>query len=523
MVAQKITVCPYQGDDIGNQLKFKPNTERHEIDRLKSEKNQQVNSPTGVNTGGTTVSTPSSPVATTSFSEEYLKPEPLFLETMFHETDCEFFQDLVGWCAPPLEEKIVQYTDSSNKPEVRAHQTDTLYTQFSPQGWDVFDANSPTTNQISSCPVSPSVDGLADFNSNFFNTINITNDNKVPFQEQFVDINALPVVIGDLASGVMADKNPQQAMDSVWQNVHDIDYTKQLSNTHNTLPFIQQDDSLDMKYVSVTPREVENNDVVISEYIIDKEPEFETKEFELLARPERRGGLLSVNTQIWPNNTDIISTPDVLSVVEQLEKEKCIPPSSSTVVAAEHEIHTESTKIEESPISEDYEPVTPKTEITVDSEEEIVKPTARKRRRIDSEDSDETYTPYTEHSPRKYRRRKPSIPIKEMIKALEGAQQPTKTRRGRPPKRRESTVSTVSNNSSLSTHEMKYRELRDKNNEASKRSRMNRKIKELQMEQLADELEERNKILKVRADLLEDMTKKLRDALMSAVSQKRAG
>lgn len=29
MVAQKITVCPYQGDDIGNQHKFKPNTERH--------------------------------------------------------------------------------------------------------------------------------------------------------------------------------------------------------------------------------------------------------------------------------------------------------------------------------------------------------------------------------------------------------------------------------------------------------------------------------------------------------------
>lgn len=40
-----------------------------DIDRLKSEKNQQVKSAHGENTGGTTVSTPSSPVATTSFSE----------------------------------------------------------------------------------------------------------------------------------------------------------------------------------------------------------------------------------------------------------------------------------------------------------------------------------------------------------------------------------------------------------------------------------------------------------------------
>lgn len=492
-----------------------------DIDRLKSEKNQQVNSPTGVNTGGTTVSPPSSPVATTSFSEEFLKPEPLFLETMFHETDCEFFQELVGWRAPPVEEKIVPFTDSPHTPEVRASQTSTLYNQFSPQGWDVVDANSPfaqTINQIPSYPVSPSVDGLADFNSNFFNNVNRIGDNKVPFQEQFVDINTLPVLIGDLASDVVADMNPWQATDTVWQNVHDIDYTKQISHTHNIMPFIHQDDSLDMKLVSVTPREVENNDVVVSEFIIDKEEE--TKEFELLARPERRGGLLSVNTQIWQNNMDTLNTPDVLNVVEQLEKEKCLSPSSSTVVMPEHE--TENTNTE-SAIPEDYEPITPKTESTVDSEEEIIKPTLRKRRRNDSEDSDETYSPYTEHSPRKYRRRKPGIPIKEMIKALEGAQQPTKTRRGRPPKRRDSTVSTVSNNSSISTHEMKYRELRDKNNEASKRSRMNRKIKELQMEQMADELEERNKILKVRADLLEDMTKKLRDALMSAVSQKKTG
>ncbi|XP_046967038.1 uncharacterized protein LOC124535055 isoform X1 [Vanessa cardui] len=510
------------------------NTQRHlkvvEINRLKSEKNQQVNGPTGVITGGTTKSTSSSPVPTTSFSEDYLKPEPIFENTMFHDSDCEFFQDLVEWCATPVaEEEKIQSTDSPNKPETRAHKTDTPYTPISPQGWDVFDANSPsaqTINQTPSYPVSPNVDGLAEFNTDFFYNSSIANNNKVPFQEQFVDINTLPVVIGDLASEVIADMNPWQATESAWQDIHDIDYTKSISDTHNTMPFIHQDDSLDMKFVSVTPREVENNNIIISEYIINKERDVGTHEQALLARPERRGVRLSVDvaahTKTWPEDVDIISTPEVLSFVEQLEKEKCILPSSTTALTSENEIYAERAKTEESPAPVDYEPITPKSEPIVDSEEDTTS-NPKKRRRHDSEDSDETYTPYTEQSPRKYRKRKPNIPIKEMIKALEGAQQPTKTRRGRPPKRRESTLSTVSDNSSVSTHEMKYRELRDKNNEASKRSRMNRKIKELQMEQLADELEERNKILKVRADLLEDMTKKLRDALMTAVSQKKVG
>lgn len=166
----------------------------------------------------------------------------------------------------------------------------------------------------------------------------------------------------------------------------------------------------------------------------------------------------------------------------------------------------------------EYEPITPKSESHMESDNDDVKSTASKRRHQDSDESDETYTPYAEQPSRKYKRRKPSVPIKDMILALEG--QP-KARRGRPPKRRESTVSSVcsvdENSSSISTQEFKYRELRDKNNEASKRSRMNRKLKELQMEQLADELEEKNKKLRVRADILEEMTKRLKNELMSAI------
>lgn len=183
----------------------------------------------------------------------------------------------------------------------------------------------------------------------------------------------------------------------------------------------------------------------------------------------------------------------------------------------------EITKFDESPAPTPVTyplPITPKTE---SESEEDTRPQRKKRPRRDTEDSDEEYTPYTDtHRPRKITRKAPKKDIKQMIQALEGAQQQPK-KRGRPPGRRQSVISTVSNNSGASTHEVKYRELRDKNNEASKRSRMNRKLKELQMEQLADELEERNKKLKIRADLLEDMTKKLREAFLTAVKQSKVG
>lgn len=142
----------------------------------------------------------------------------------------------------------------------------------------------------------------------------------------------------------------------------------------------------------------------------------------------------------------------------------------------------------------------------------------RRKRRRRSDDSDETYTPYERVTPRKYRRRKPGVPITDMIRALEDSQPASKARRGRPPKRRDSAVSSVcSADTSLSSSDAKYREIRDKNNVASKRSRTTRKLKELQMEQQALDLEERNQLLRVKADVLEGVTKRLKDALMSAI------
>ncbi|XP_050666882.1 uncharacterized protein LOC126966715 [Leptidea sinapis] len=477
----------------------------------------RLNGSYGVVTDLRMESTPSSPVPSTSSYEEFLKPESMYQSTMNLDSDAEFFQDLIKWCDAPVQEAPVQSIDPNKTTETGAHTTDTQHTPFSPQGWDIFDANSSAASAVQctttppSYPESPSTD-VATYNSDIFGPQNFVTENKILYQEQFLDIGNLPVVIGDLASENMADVNLWSATESVWQNTHG--YTK--PHTTHTLPFIDQDDSLDMKMVSVIPREVESNEGVISEYIINDSDDMPVQPSR---RWEAQGGGLAIDvTQAHVWSGDVISTPDVLTFVEQLEKEKSLPNLT--------QISTPLPKIEKprTPVTPpvDYEPITPKSEPPVDSEED--KSHSSKRSRHDSEESDETYSPYAEQSPRKYKRRKPTIPIKDMIRALEGSQQLPKARRGRPPKRRDSVLSNISeNSSSVFSHEMKYRELRDKNNEASKRSRMNRKLKELQMEQLASELEERNKKLRVRADLLEDMTKKLREAFMAAVSQKKAG
>uniref|UniRef100_A0A2A4ISV9 BZIP domain-containing protein n=2 Tax=Heliothis virescens TaxID=7102 RepID=A0A2A4ISV9_HELVI len=515
-----------------------------ELDRLKNGKKDYSNGLNGVITDGySSTPAPSSPVATTSsFAEVYLKPEPLFESAMFHDTDYEFFQDLVPLSCDPAKEEVVQTIDSSKKTEERALKIDTPYTPFSPQGWETLDVNSqfPQSaglyNHISPHePLSPN-EKFPQYDINMPTFPEWDKEHNPQFKETFLDISRLPVVIGDLASGMVANTNPWQAQDTVeLTNTHDTQYYHMYTNpTQNTAPFIDAEDSLDLKFGSVIPREVESNNVVISEFIINEEQDL-LGVMKPPAVPRRAEGLsvdVSARAPAWPYDT--ISTPEVLSYVEQLEKEKCsqplkpsehwpvqnvsLPTSKEMFTDLSLSTTKETFSAVTTPPAVEYEPITPKSESHLESDNDDVKSTASKRRRQDSDESDETYTPYSEQPSRKYRKRKPSVPIKDMILALDS--QP-KARRGRPPKRRESTVSSVcsvdDNSSSISTQEFKYRELRDKNNEASKRSRMNRKLKELQMEQLADELEEKNKKLRVRADILEEMTKRLKNELMSAI------
>ncbi len=67
----------------------------------------------------------------------------------------------------------------------------------------------------------------------------------------------------------------------------------------------------------------------------------------------------------------------------------------------------------------------------------------------------------------------------------------------------------------------KYRELRNKNNEASRRSRANRKSREVEMREHAFKLDAENRRLKVKAEEMEKLVKRLRDCLMQLVLKRR--
>lgn len=85
------------------------------------------------------------------------------------------------------------------------------------------------------------------------------------------------------------------------------------------------------------------------------------------------------------------------------------------------------------------------------------------------------------------------------------------SKRGRPP-RRTSSISSEQSDAS------KYRELRDKNNEASRKSRLKRKIKELEAQGEADELERRNTQLKAKVHEVEKMVKHF-EALLTKIAK----
>lgn len=65
-----------------------------------------------------------------------------------------------------------------------------------------------------------------------------------------------------------------------------------------------------------------------------------------------------------------------------------------------------------------------------------------------------------------------------------------------------------------------YRECREKNNEASRRSRMNKKAKESEMTRRATELERDNKILKMKVEELEKLVTSMRNALLRSALKK---
>ncbi|CAH1111065.1 unnamed protein product [Psylliodes chrysocephalus] len=148
-----------------------------------------------------------------------------------------------------------------------------------------------------------------------------------------------------------------------------------------------------------------------------------------------------------------------------------------------------------------------------------VKQPRKRRSKPDEDDDDEDYVPPTKKS-NTYRKKSRVIQeYSESDSEEEEDDRPRKKARGRPPKRR---TESISSDCSLGRDGdgSKYRELRDKNNEASRKSRLKRKTKELILEQEADELNIKNIKLKAQVEELEKMVNNFRDNLFKIMINK---
>lgn len=148
------------------------------------------------------------------------------------------------------------------------------------------------------------------------------------------EIESMPIVIGPgtLAPEKSFDWNPCPVMGNMGSNPHEYTST---TNTHNT--FIMDEDSSDRKLDTVIPTEVEYNDVVITDYVINEAQGhcvLETSHVEL-SRPN-----LSLNvTKKMPWPSDIVSTPDIVDLVTQMDKDGYeLPTAVSTNI--DYEIMT---------------------------------------------------------------------------------------------------------------------------------------------------------------------------------------
>lgn len=93
---------------------------------------------------------------------------------------------------------------------------------------------------------------------------------------------------------------------------------------------------------------------------------------------------------------------------------------------------------------------------------------------------------------------------------LDAIAPPNKKRRGRPPK----TTCSMPSPSQFDEKDVRYQEMRYKNNEASRRSRLNRKEKEEQAMAECHELEQKHSVLRTQEAALERELKKMRSAVM---------
>ncbi|KAJ8979089.1 hypothetical protein NQ317_004210 [Molorchus minor] len=219
--------------------------------------------------------------------------------------------------------------------------------------------------------------------------------------------------------------------------------------------------------------------------------------------------MLSLDTSLRPPNSNkSLDTPHIIEEVVDLESSGF---NILDLVASEDISYVSSEDIFLTPSSISFS--VPESNATnTDLREEFI-PQKRPRKRRTHSDDDEDYVPPT----------KRNVVVRRNVKRLSQSDSNGDSEikvkpkpRGRPPKRTESVSSDCSKDSDAS----KYRELRDKNNEASRRSRLKRRMKEQEMDKEADELISKNIKLKAQVEELEKMVTNFRDNLFKLMIKK---
>lgn len=131
------------------------------------------------------------------------------------------------------------------------------------------------------------------------------------------------------------------------------------------------------------------------------------------------------------------------------------------------------------------------------------KPSRRKRK---ISDSDEEYVP--------------PVKSRKSYAVLHSSESDSDYEEPKPKKRGKGRKASSTSNDSREENVSRYRDLRDKNNEASRRSRLKRKQKELEIEKECDELTERNIKLKAQVEELEKTVSSYRDNLFKIMLKK---
>ncbi|XP_044257962.1 uncharacterized protein LOC123007023 [Tribolium madens] len=190
------------------------------------------------------------------------------------------------------------------------------------------------------------------------------------------------------------------------------------------------------------------------------------------------------------NQPIVLNTPDVIDSVVDLE-------TSFNILDYVNEKDVTTVNIEDIHFEH------PSTSRELNNEIENIAPKRRRRKTKHYEDDDEDYVPPS---------KKPDK-IEPISSDSESEVEVSPTKRGRPPRR---TSSISSDHSDAS----KYRELRDKNNEASRKSRLKRKMKEMSLQKEADELYEKNVKLKAQVEEYERMVNNFRNNLFKIMLKK---